>query len=206
VIAVTAAVAASLGYIASRRKEPSEAQVVPVKPPAKNVKESPKTAPKPASDPLLELGLALGEVVSAEGEERWLTGVIVARDRGQTAAAVFIAPEGIEHRAVFAFPPPERAIFWLAPVEVTSSPEPPATLEIGGMVMRRKRRLPVSFERLGQGAPRMGSEGIFAMYETGGREVAAVITSEGQVFAWSGRRLEEGEFDRMGRVHEDEVA
>jgi hypothetical protein len=89
-------------------------------------------------------------------------------------------------------------------VEVISPAEPPATLEIGGAAMTRKRRLPVAFERLGQGAPNVGATGIFATYETGSREVAVVITSEGKTFAWSGRRLEVDEYDNMGRAGDND--
>jgi len=196
IIAVTAAVAASLGYFASRRREGEGAAKPSVK-----AKNKPVRAELPPADPLAGLGLALGDVVSAEGEERWLAGAILARET-KPAAVVFIAPEGLELRAVVVFPA-ERSILWLAPVEVVSPAEPPATLEIEGLAMRRKGRLPVSFERLGQGAPMLGATGIFATYEAGGREVALVLTSEGKSLAWFGRRLEEGEFDRMGRVFED---
>jgi hypothetical protein len=204
VIAVTAAVAASLGYLASRRKEPSaeEAEGRDKAGGAKD-KEAPKVQ-KPARDPLAGLLFGLGDVVSAEGEERWLAGAIAVRDRGETVAAVMLAPEGLTQQAVVAFPPPERRILWLAPVEVVSPPEPPATLEFGGDVMTRKSRVPVSFERLGQGAPSVGATGIFATYETGSREVAVVITSEGKTFAWSGRRLDVDEYDNMGRVGDDD--
>jgi len=202
VIAVTAAVAASLGYLASRRKESVEDPKALDKPAGGKDKEAPKL-PQPARDPLAGLSFALGDVVSAEGEERWLAGAIAVRDRGETSAAVMLAPEGLTLQAVVVFPPPERRILWLAPVEVVSPPEPPATLEIGGDAMTRKSRLPVNLERLGQGAPNVGATGIFATYETGSREVAVVITSEGKTFAWSGRRLEVDEYDNMGRAGDD---
>lgn len=201
-IAITAAVAASLGYLASRKRggdgaPPEE----PKKPPPMTNKKG-KTEPK-VSDPLASLGLSLGDVVSAEGEERWLAGAILARDTN-IVAAVFIAPEGLAHRAVVAFPLPDRRIQWLAPADVDSPAEPPATLEIGGMVMRRRARLPVNLDRLGQGAPNVGASGVFSVYEAGGREAAVVITSEGKSFAWFGRHLDEGEYDRMGRAFDDE--
>src|SRR5690242_9076478 len=93
VIAVTAAVAASLGYLATRRRERGAAE----SPPSLG-KKKPK-APELPPDPLAGLGLALGDVVQAEGEERWLAGAILAKE-SKTAAAVFIAPEGLAHRAV----------------------------------------------------------------------------------------------------------
>jgi hypothetical protein len=204
VIAVTAAVAASLGYLASRRRE--EAAEPSGKKPASP--ESPKddeaeAKEEPAPATLKGLSLALGDVVSAEGEERWLAGVIVARDGQRVAAGVFIAPEGIGHRAVVAFSPPERHLFWLAPAEVTTPSEPPATLEIGNVAMRRRGRVPVTLARAGTGAPSVGTSGILATYESTGREVALVLTSEGRTLAWSGVRLDEGEYDRMGSAGED---
>ncbi len=201
-LAVTAAVAASLGYLASRRREASgEARTDAGK--AIEGRKKPKTLKAPAPvDPLAGLALSLGDVVSAEGEERWLAGAIVARDRA-FAAAIFVAPEGLAHLVVALFPAPARGIAWLAPVEVDSPVEPPGTLEIRGMAMQRRSRLPVTFERLGQGAPAVGATGILATYEAGGREIALVVTSEGKTFAWSGRRLDEGEYDRMGRVEDD---
>jgi hypothetical protein len=203
VIAVTAAVAAAMGYLASRRREPAKSVEALDKLAGGKDKDAPKL-PKPARDPLAGLTLALGDVVSAEGEERWLAGALVVRDRGETMAAVMMAPEGLTLQAVVAFPPPERRILWLSPVEVVSPAEPPATLEIEGAAMTRRSRLPVSFERLGQGAPAAGATGMFATYETGGREVAVVITSEGKTFAWSGRRLDVDEYDNMGRAGEND--
>jgi hypothetical protein len=200
IIAVTAAVAASLGFLASRRRDGAAEALNKASPRASKGAKPQKAAPPP--DPLAGLNLALGDVVSAEGEERWLAGVIVARERA-TSAAVFIAPEGLAHRAVVAFPAPQKGIFWLAPVEVASTAEPPATLEIEGTAMHRRGRLPVTFERLGQGTPNVGASGILATYEAGGREVAILITSEGKSLAWSGRKLDEEEFDRMGRVFEE---
>ena len=203
-IAITAAVAASLGYLASRRRGASGTDKPVLPPKIKNPWNAQKREVQ-ASDPLASLGLSLGDVVSAEGEERWLAGAIVARDT-KLLAAVFIAPEGLAHRAVVAFPSPDRGIQWLAPADVASPAEPPATLEIEGIVMRRRARLPVHLERLGQGAPHVGPSGVLAMYEAGGREAAIVITSEGKCHAWFGCHLDEGEYDRMGRAFDDEPA
>ncbi|MDI1448726.1 hypothetical protein [Polyangium sp. 6x1] len=199
-IAVTAAVAASLGYLASRRRESARGEVdAPDESKLQGDKKKPRELKAPApADPLAGLGLALGDVVSAEGDERWLAGAIVAREQA-LAAVIFVAPEGLAHHVVALVPAASRVILWLSPEAVDSPPEPPGTLEIRGMAMQRRSRLPVTFERLGQGAPTVGPSGILAVYEAGGREVALVVTSEGKALAWAGRRLDESEYDRMGR-------
>jgi hypothetical protein len=199
-IAVTAAVAASLGYLASRRREAArEGGDAPDEVKALEDKKKPRALKAPAPvDPLAGLVLSLGDVVSAEGDERWLAGAIVAREQA-LAAVIFVAPEGLAHHAVALFPAPTRGLLWLSPASVDTPHEPPGTLEIRGMAMQRKSRLPVTFERIGQGTPAVGASGILATYEAGGREVALVVTSEGKTLAWAGRRLDEGEYDRMGR-------
>lgn len=190
IAAVTAAVAASVGYLASRRRaeEPQDERPAPPEPePAEKRDEA-----------LSQFPLQIGDVVSAGGEERWLAGALVARDRGEATTVVFIAPEGATHGAVVAFAPPRRDIQWLAPVDVESPDEPPATLEIAGVAMRRRGRLPVSIERLGQGAPRIGETGILATYEGGPSEAALVITCDGRTHAWAGRPIDEGAYERLG--------
>ena len=194
IAAVTAAVAASVGYLASRRK-PAEGD------------DGDDDAPPP--DPQAErreqearafdgLPLKLGDVVSAGPDERWLAGALVARERGQVVTVLFLAPEGAAQGAVAVFAPPRQDIYWLSPAAVESPDEPPATLEIGGVPMRRRGRLPVSLERMGQGAPRVGEAGILATYEGGPTDVAVVVGSEGRAHAWSDRRIEGGDYERLG--------
>lgn len=193
ILVITAAVAASMGYLASRRKAKGEL--------GGNANSAANKSPKaalPAAKPLAGFPIELGDVISSGGEERWLSGAIAAREQ-TVMMVVFFAPEGREHWVVVAHPLPDRDLFWLRPVEVVSPAEPPATLEIGAFTMHRKRRLPVKFERLGQGAPDVEETGIVAMYSAGAREVAIVLTSGGRCLAWSGRRIEPSEYDRMGK-------
>lgn len=145
-----------------------------------------------------ELPLCLGDVVVAEGEERWLAGGLLAREGDRVVAAVFFAPEGSHTKAVVAFARPRRDILWLAPARVSSPAEPPASCEIDGEPMTRRGRLPVVLTRHGQGVPALGEAGILAEYEGGADEIAVLITSEGRAFAWSGRRLVPGDYDRLG--------
>jgi hypothetical protein len=210
-LAVTAAVAASMGYLAAkkhgdepdaghdreREKDGGEAPP-PEKPAAKPAK---KPAPA-ASSPFADLPLALGDVVTSGPEERWLAGALVAREGGRVIGAVFLAPEGTVHKAVAVFAPPRKDVWWMSPAEVEAPGEPPATMEIAGVAMPRKGRLPVSLERLGQGAPAVGDDGLWAVYDRG-RDVALVVASQGKAHAWSGVRLDEDEYDRLGGGGDD---
>ena len=205
-LAVTAAVAASMGYLAAR-KQSDEGELPPPPDPGGKGKrdeqddkpiEKPAPRPKkPAGSPFATLPLALGDVVSSGTEERWLAGAVVAREGDRVIGALFLAPEGMVQKSVAVFAPPRKDIWWMSPAEIASPAEPPATLEIRGVVMQRKGRLPVSLERLGQGCPQVGDEGTWAVYDRG-REVALVLASEGKAYAWSGARLEEEEYDRLG--------
>lgn len=198
-IVISAAIAASAGFLASRRRS-SKQELAEGKDAA--AQKKPKVA-LPAPKPLDGFPIELGDVISAGGEERWLSGAIAAREQA-AVMALFFAPEGREHFVVAAYPLPERDILWLRPIEVVSPAEPPATLEIEGQAMQRRNRFPVKLERIGQGAPDVGSTGIVATYTTGTREVAVVLTSEQRCLAWSGRRMDSSEYDRMGKSLEDE--
>ncbi|WP_437946045.1 hypothetical protein WME98_35235 [Sorangium sp. So ce296] len=189
--AAAAAVAATVGYMAARREREALWE-------DRDEDERAAPAASPDGAPWDELPFALGDVVLAGSEERWLSGAIVARERGEIVAAVFLAPEGATQRAVVAFPAPRREILWLAPAAADSPDEPPATLEIAGMTLRRRARLPAALERLGQGAPSLGEAGIIALYEGGGHDAAVVLASEGRIHAWVGRRVEEGGYERLG--------
>jgi hypothetical protein len=214
-LAVTAAVAGSMGYLAARKHgdgDPSpppddgEEKKADAAEKKKEDQRPPPVAaqvkPKAGGAPFATLPLALGDVVSSGAEERWLAGAIVAREGGQVIAALFLAPEGSKQHAVAAFAPPRRDIWWMAPADLVSPAEPPATVELRGVAMPRKARLPVTLERLGQGAPDVGEDGLWAVYGQG-RDVAVVIASLGKAHAWVGARLEEGEYDRLGGGGED---
>jgi hypothetical protein len=207
-LAVTAAVAASMGYMVARKhgdgppdegegdeRDTSDKKEEAKDKPAQRPQKKPAAKPDPA--PFATLPLALGDVVSNGSDERWLAGAVVAREEGRVIASLFVAPEGKSNQAVAAFPAPRREVWWMAPTEVASPNEPPATIEIGGVAMARKARLPVKLERVGQGAPLVDDEGIWAVYDRG-RDVAVVIASGGKAHAWAGTRLEEDEYDRLG--------
>ncbi|MGK4006566.1 hypothetical protein WMF31_28355 [Sorangium sp. So ce1036] len=188
--AAAAAVAATVGYLASRRDREAEG--------ATGEEALRAASGAPGGAPWDELPFALGDVVLVGSEERWLAGALVARERGELVAVVFLAPEGAAQGAVVTFPEPRREILWLLPAEVDAPDEPPATLEIAGMTLRRRARLPVTLERVGQGAPPLGDAGIIALYEGGGHDAAVVLASEGRIHAWSGRRIDGAGYERLG--------
>jgi len=145
------------------------------------------------------LAMGLGDVVSADGAERWLAGAIELREGDHLVAVLFFAPEGARLDVVCAFAAPRRDVLWLSPVPVEVGAEPPSSIELGGVVMNRRARLPVSARRHGQGAPDVGELATFAEYEASARAAGVVLRGPGVALAWSGRRLEPEELDRMGR-------
>jgi len=153
-----------------------------------------------APSPDLErLAVTLGDVVSFDREERWLAGALVARDGHEVIGALFFAPEGSRHEVVAAFPAPRRELYWLSPVGFEAGHEPPSSVELGGGVLERKTRRPAKLERLGQGAPSTGDEGLWAEYASPGGARAVIVRTSGGTFAYVGRVLQHGEYDRMGR-------
>lgn len=149
------------------------------------------------------LPLALGDVVLADGEERWLAGAIVAREGDKVVASLFFAPEGAATKVVVAFARPRRDVAWLAPAVVDSPVEPPASIEIDRAPMTRRGRLPVTLTSHGQGVPNVGETGIFAEYEGSSDDIAVLLTTNGRALAWRGRKLGEGAYDRLGNGGED---
>jgi hypothetical protein len=237
ILAVTAAVAGSMGYLAARKKgdEPEGPQKkrndenerdehdedekdekdeygkpppdLAKKPPVKVVATTKpggkgavkqETAEEKNKKTFAGLPLSLGDVVSDGHEERWLAGALVAREQGRVLSALFLAPEGAKLSAVAVFAAPRKEIYWMDPAELDVTDEPPATIELAGIAFRRKARFPVTIERLGQGAPSIGEEAIWGVYDGGPAEVAVVLVSEGRVFAWQGRKLDEDRYDRLG--------
>jgi hypothetical protein len=236
ILAVTAAVAGSMGYFAARKKgeepeaprkknenkkdkdeheiERDEDEKDEYGKPAPEVKAIPrikpgpkpggKNAPKPETAEektkkiFAGLPLSLGDVVSDHHDERWLAGALVAREQGRVIAALFLAPEGAKLSAVAVFAAPRKDIYWMDPAPLDVTDEPSATIELAGIAFRRKARLPVTIERLGQGAPSVGEEAIWGVYDGGPGEVAVVLVSDGRVYAWQGRKLDEDRYDRLG--------
>lgn len=190
-IAAMCAVAAAAAGVAVERRRP----------PPREDDEPAGGGPPVAASPFAGhgLGVDLGDVVSAQGVERWLSGAVELRDGEHLVAALFVAPEGARHEAVCAFPAPRRELLWLSPVPVEITSEPPSSLELGGVVMHRRARLPVGVRRHGHGTPDVGDTATFAEYESTSRAAGLVLCTPAGAIAWAGRRLAADEYDRMGR-------
>lgn len=190
-IAAVCAVAAAAAGVAVERKRGGR--------PAAD--STPPDPPPPPASPFAAdgLGVDLGDVVSVEGVERWLSGALELRDGEHLVAALFVAPEGSRYDAVCAFAAPRREVLWLSPVPVQIGSEPPSSIELDGIVMQRRARVPVEVKRHGQGAPDVGQRAMFAEYEATARASGVVVHAPGSALAWAGRRLDPDEIDRMGK-------
>ncbi len=197
--AIAALTAGAAGALFSRRRG---ARSSPALPAASEV--------EPTVDPLAGVALAIGDVVSvsadapgtaavgARSRERWLTGALVAREGTTLIAVVFFAPEGATIESVVAFAAPRRDIAWVSAAAAEIGAEPPSTLEIDGKILERKSRVPVTIERLGRNVPRLGEAASLAEYASG-RDVAWVVRGDAGALSLVGVRLDEGEYERMGR-------
>jgi hypothetical protein len=140
----------------------------------------------------------LGDVLvrRAERDEAWLAGALVfSEDR--PVAALFIAPEAVQDRAVYARAA-RSEVAWLAPISpgaLAPRGEPPLAIELEGVRFERTRRLPVHMERLGSGAPEIGGRTVIAEYSGPGLERLVIVAGEGAVLAWRGVALSEREYD-----------
>lgn len=190
IAAVCAAAAAAAGAFAGRRSAADAAG---------DKKAPPPDAPPPRPFANESVALEVGDVVSVGGEERWLSGALSLRDGDDLIAALFVAPEGKRNDAVCAFSSPRREIFWLTPHAVEIGAEPPSSLELDGIVMRRRARVPVLVARYGQDTPAVGDQAVFAEYEAGGGAVGVVIRTADAAWGWAGKRIDDGAYDRMGK-------
>ena len=194
-MAATAFFAASMGF--SQRRAGGKTTPTPTgRAKMRRWSERPvlaRAARRPRPPPSTACRSQVGDVVLGNGEERWLRGRASSRARrGRVIGALFVAPEGAVQHGVAAFVAPRREVFWLAPAAVDATGEPPATLELGGVVLRRKGRLcPSRSSASATGAPRV-EEGIWAEYEAGGRDVALVVTGGGGCFAFCWRAPRRG--------------
>ena len=164
----------------------------------KKAEKQGETAKKEVPNVFAELPLALNDVVSANTEERWLEGALVAREGDAIHGALFFAPEGTSEVAVAVFAPPRREILWLRPTPMEAPREPPTTLEIEGRAYQLAGRVPVRITREGRGAPNVGENVMWAVYEGGGMASALLLTGGIEPRCWVGERLDPGQYDRMG--------
>jgi hypothetical protein len=141
----------------------------------------------------------VGDVIlrTAEHDEAWLAGALVFEEEAPVAA-LFVAPEAGGDRAVFVRAAASSGMVWLAPMPPSAtprSPEPPHTMEIGGVRFERVRRLPVHVRRVGSGTPQVGAKAILVEYAGGACDRVVVVAAPEQALCWKGVTLAEGEYE-----------
>jgi hypothetical protein len=170
----------------------------------------PRLTPSVATDERLRgLLCGLGDVVVlAHGEEAWLAGALLFRERvahqdeagdgARTAAALFVGPDRGAPRAVYARPVPAPSLDWMWPL-TEGAPEmgnePPSSVEHEGERFERVRRLPLAVIGVGSGAPDVGGEAVIGEYEGSAGARLLVVMSATSTCVWRGRRLEQGMYD-----------
>jgi hypothetical protein len=187
---------------------------------------SPSSDPAPPEKPpdrraelLGGLPCALGDVVLvAGGEEAWLAGAAVFRERAahrdehgattRTVAALFVSPDRGSGRAVYARTSPDDRLDLLSPIAgdgLAVGAEAPSALEHDGERFERSRRLPLLVEYVGEAAPDFGARAVLAEYDGGGgaRLLIVVGTGATRVYAWRGRRLEPGLYEVLPAAGND---
>lgn len=142
----------------------------------------------------------LGDVVlRGSGDEAWLAGAVLLSEGQDVVAALFVSPDAGGDRVVLVRPPPSDELLWLTPQTGISAVagEPPTVLEVEGERFDRKRRLPLAAERIGTGAPDVGSQVIFAEYTGMGDDRLIVLSAArgGGAWAWRGPVLLSGTYD-----------
>lgn len=160
---------------------------------------SPDGGSNDADDILDGFPCRLGDVILAHhGQEAWLAGALVFRER-LPMAILFIAPDAGGGHAIYARAAPEPSLVWMTPLPATAlaiGAEPPSSIEHERERFERTRRLPYRVERIGTGAPDVGSPVILAEYSAaGGGDRILVVVGGGNARAWRGRRLEPGMYD-----------
>jgi hypothetical protein len=193
---------------ASRSKEPHpEASIDEPASRSKNAERSahPKSArgiggvERNASDALVGFVCRLGDVVvrRLEGDEAWLAGALVFAEE-RPMIVLFIAPDAGGGRAVLVPGPGQTTLSWLSPIEpgqVPAGGEPPQALEHAGMRFERTRRLPVRVQRLGTGAPRVGTSAVIGEYAAAGLERLVIVAGSDAALAWRGVSLSAAEYE-----------
>ena len=175
-------------------RSPDKKKEAPPAPAPEAPKEpAPKTMAKLESFPC-----QLGDVVlrSATSDEAWLAGALVLFEGDAPAAALFVSPEAGGDRAVLARPSVGE-LLGLAEEKNVTVPlgEPPTALEVGSDRFERRRRLPLRAERVGTGAPDLGSDVIFAEYTGLGDDSLVVLATKSRVVAYRGPSLGSSAYD-----------
>lgn len=191
-IVATAGTTALLGAWRTRR-QPRASEP----PPSRAREPGPRSAratERPAA-PLAGFPCQLGDVVmSATGEEAWLAGGLVLFEGAQPVAVLFVAPEAGTDIVLYAKGAPSASLAWLAPLApevILVGGETPSVVEHDGLRFERRRRLPLSVERVGVSAPDLGGVVVAAEYASAGSDRLVVLKGDnGQTRAFRGVELE----------------
>jgi hypothetical protein len=151
------------------------------------------------ADPLALFVCKLGDVVVRrfEGDEAWLESALVLAEE-KPVAVLFVAPDAEGDRAVLVRSDADETLTWLRPLaagQLGSFKDPPLAVEHLGVGFRRTRRLPVRVERLGNRAPDVGGHALLGEYAAPGVERLVVLVTAGDVLAWRGVSLSDGQYD-----------
>lgn len=140
------------------------------------------------------LELAVGDVVSVQGEELWLEQGWLVTEAGRPLAGIFEAREG----SLAEFASPRREYFRLAPAEVAVPAEAPMAIEHRAVRFERVRRLPVEVVPLGSSAPPPWRTALFFEYRALSGELLLVLGQPSQFRCWVGPSVSESAVERWG--------
>jgi hypothetical protein len=167
----------------------------------KALPEPGETALDPRSDPAAELSAALGEVIQVGDETRWPRSALMLRCDGELVCAVLLSREAGKEQATVAMAPPEARLYWLEARAASLPSTPPTRIDVEGLLLERRKMLPVQIEARGDEPPHVGESGRFALYEGSVADVAVVLQAN-ETLLWYGRRVDPGDYDRLGHVKE----
>lgn len=189
IAAAVAGASTAIAFVAHRRRAPAPPPVLPDEPSA-----------------MATLRAQPGDVVQHGDLTRWPRHGLLIRDGDELVCAILLSRERGRDEATVVMAPPARHLLWLEAADLVLPPRPPARLEIEGYLLDRRMTFPASVEVIGEAGAEAGDEAAapatFALYE-GSVGDAAVVLAGLRVRAWYGRRLDEGEYDNLGRAQGD---
>jgi hypothetical protein len=113
-----------------------------------------------------EASFEVGDAVTrSASEEVVLEGALGLVEDGLSVAVVFFGMGSKEGRVLVAFPAPRDEILWLHEVAGPAPAELPSSWDVGGKVLERTRRLPVTALRQGDVPADWGRHLVFAEYK-----------------------------------------
>jgi len=154
------------------------------------------------SPPWDRFKLGIGDVLVAEnGEEAWLAGACVFAEEAPIAA-LFRAPARDGDLAIYLRALPPFETFWLTFTrsERASPIEPPHSLEEGGVLYSRTRRLPVGVTRHGTTSFDVEGFAIVGEYKGLADERMLRVATADEALYFVGHVLRPGSYDLLPRA------